>query len=92
MKQAPTVPRWRGKFNKLVDEFEREGTLEAQHEPVLWISNAVLAPKEDRGTRMTMNMRNVHKVIKQITVSVPRVENIEVEITGCTVFSKKYFK
>ena len=56
----------------LQDEFDREiqcmvkeGICEEHHGPTLRVSNPVLEPKPDVGMRVTVDMKNVNKAIKQ---------------------------
>ena len=56
--------------------------------PAPWVSNVVLAPKDDGDIRITVDMRNANKAIKPTNIPIPRVEDIKCQLTGCQFFSK----
>ena len=56
---------------------ERAGVIEEHSGPAPWISNIVLAPKEDGSLRVTVDMRQVNKAIKSTNVPIPNVEDIK---------------
>ena len=51
----------RAKFEKLLNKLEEEGTIEEHHGPAPWMSNVVLAPKDDGSTRLTEIGNKVNK-------------------------------
>ena len=71
---------------------EAANLIEEHHGPAPWISNPVLTPKDDGGTRVTVDMRNVNKAIQPTNIPIPRVEEIKSELAGCKHFSKLDFK
>lgn len=42
---------------------EEQGIIEEDTGPAPWVSNAVLAPKDDGGIRVTVDMRNANDAI-----------------------------
>ena len=81
-----------GKRNTELDKMEAAGMIEEHDGPAPWISNLVLTPKDDGGTRVTVDMRNANKAIKPTNIPIPRVEDIKSELAGCKTFSKLDFK
>ena len=66
--------------------------IEEHHGPAPWLSNTVLAPKDDGGMRVTVDMQNANKAIKPTNIPIPRVEEIKSDLAGSKVFSKLDFK
>ncbi len=91
-RRRPTAFHLRAKQIKELDKMEAGGLIEEHHGPAPWISNTVLTPKPDGGTRVTVDMRNVNKAIRPTNIPIPRVEEIKSELAGCKVFSKLDFK
>ena len=81
-----------GKMEKELDNLEKQDMIEEHHGPVEWISNLVLAPKDDGGVRVTVDMRNANKAIQPTHIPIPRAEEIKAQLAGNTVFSKLDFK
>ena len=69
-----------------------EGICSEHHGPAERVSNPVLQPKADGGMRVTVDMKNVNKAIKQTNIPIPRVEDIKARLANCKVFSKLDFK
>ena len=67
---------------------EEQGIIEEHHGPAPWVSNAVLAPKDDGGVRVTIDMRQANPAIKDTHLPVPRVDDIQSRLAGNKVFSK----
>ena len=44
---------------------EKEGIIEEHTGPATWVSNVVLAPKENDNVRITADMRRVNKAIEE---------------------------
>lgn len=42
---------------------KEQGIIEEHDGPAPWVSNAVLAPKDDGGIRVTVDMRNANQAI-----------------------------
>ena len=91
-RRRPVPYHLREKRNKELDKMEADDLIEEHHGPVPWISNNVLAPKNDGGTRVTTDMRNVNKAIRPTNIPIPRVEEIKSELAGSKVFSKLNFQ
>ena len=71
---------------------EQAGVVEDHEGPATWTSNIVLAPKDDGGIRVTIDMRQANKAIQDTRFPVPRAEDIRMELNGCHWFSKLDFK
>eukprot|EP00112_Aurelia_sp_Birch-Aquarium-sp1_P021838 Seg5974.1 transcript_id=Seg5974.1/GoldUCD/mRNA.D3Y31 product="Retrovirus-related Pol polyprotein from transposon 17.6" protein_id=Seg5974.1/GoldUCD/D3Y31 len=70
-----------------------ENNIIAEHVgPAPWISNVVLAPKDDGGIRVTVDMRQANLAIESTNILIRRVEDIETQLAGCQHFSKLEFK
>ena len=82
----------RAKRDAELAKMEEAGLIEEHHGPASWVSNLVLTPKPDGGTRVTVDMRNVNKAIKPTNIPIPRVEEVKAELAGCQWFSKMDFK
>ena len=50
-----------GKRDEALKQMEKDGVIEEHKGPAKWISNLVLAPKDDGGTRVVLDMRNPKK-------------------------------
>ena len=61
-------------------------------EPAEWISNVVLAPKDDGTLRVTMDARNVNKAIQSSNLPIPKQEDIKAKLSHKKFFSKLDFK
>ena len=48
----------------------------------------VVAPKDDGDIRITLDAKNVNKVLKSNNFPIPRQEDIKVKLAGAKVFSK----
>lgn len=70
----------------------KDDIIEEHQGPTSQVSNVVLTPKKDGGMRVTEDMREPNKAIKDIHVSIPRPEDIKVQLAGCRYFSKLDFK
>ena len=82
----------RDKLDAELEKMEREDIIEPHEGPAPWISNTVLSPKDDGGTRVTIDMRAANKAIKQTNIPIPRPEEISSELSGYKRFSKIDFK
>ena len=82
----------RAKEKKELDKMLAQGIIEEHEGPAPWISNTVLAPKPDGGTRVTVDMRNVNRAILSSNIPIPRVEEIKAELAGNKVFTRLDFK
>ena len=70
---------------------EKQGIIEPHAGPTPWISNVVLAPKDDGNIRVTVDMRQVKKAIKSTNLPIPKVEDIKAKMAGNKVFFKLGF-
>ena len=67
----------RKKLEKELNKMEGEGLIEEHTGPAPWISNTVLAPKDDESICVTVDMRNVNKAIQPTNIPIPHVEEIK---------------
>lgn len=80
------------KLDKEIEKMEWEGVIEDHVGPAPWISNIVLAPKDDCGIRVTVDMRGPNKTILDTGIPIPKPEHIRKEFNGCNWFSKLDFE
>ena len=71
-----------------IDKMEGADITEEHSGPAPWISNIVLAPKEVGSLRVTVDMRQVNKAIKNTHVPIPNVKDIKAQLSGCRYFTK----
>lgn len=78
----------------VIDDMIAQDVIEEHpsNESAAWVSNAVLAPKPDGSIRVTLDARNVNKVIKPTNQPIPRQEDIKARLAGAKIFSKMDFK
>ena len=81
-----------GKLDREIDRMERDGVVEDHDGPAPWVSNLSLAPKDDGGLRVTVDMRAPNKAILDTGLPIPKPEDIRKELKGCKHFSKLDFK
>ena len=79
---------------KVIYKMIADGVIEEHplDEPALWVSNAVLAPKDDGTLRVTLDARNVNKAIFSSNHPIPKHEDIKTRLSGSRIFSKMDFK
>ena len=53
-----------------------------------WVSNIVIAPKDDGNIRITLDAKNLNKAIPASSFSIPRQEDIKAKLAGSKFFSK----
>ena len=82
----------RAKFDREIKNMEAEGIIEEHEGPAPWISNVVLAPKDDGQVRVTLDMKRTNKAIKATNIPIPRIEDIKSTLAGSKSFSKLDFK
>ena len=75
-----------------LDKMEKAGIIEDHEGPAPWVSNTVLAPKNDGGVRITVDMRRPNEAIKDTNIPIPRAEDIRSRMAGNVTFSKLDFK
>ena len=59
---------------------EKEGIIEEPTGPAPWVSNVVLAPKENGSGRVAVDMRRVDKASKKTNLYHPKVEDIKAQL------------
>ena len=57
-------------------------------EPAPWVSNIVIAPKDDGDIRITLDAKNVNRAILSSNYPIPRQEDVKAKMGGSKVFSK----
>ena len=82
----------RERLRKEIKHMEEAGIIEDHHGPAPWISNIVLAPKDNGEVRVTVDMRKPNEAIKDTHIPIPRAEDIRAELAGSKYFSKLDFK
>ena len=82
----------RAKFDREIKNLEAEGIIEEHEGPAPWISNVVLAPKDDSQVHVTLDMKRTNKAIKATNIPIPRIEDIKSTLAGSKSFSKLDFK
>lgn len=95
---APTVQAERPipyhlkkRFDAKVDKMTNQRIVEDHEGPAPWVSNPVLAPKDDGDIRFTIDLKDKNKAILSTNVPIPRVEDIKACLSGCRHFSKLDF-
>ena len=75
--------------SKVVEDMIKQDVLEEHptNEAAPWVSNAVIAPKQNGAIRMTLDARNVNKAILPTNHPIPRHEDIKAKLAGCKIFS-----
>ncbi len=91
-RRRPVAFHLRKGRSRELQKMEDGGLIEEHQGPAPWVSNTVLTPKPNGGTRVTVDMRNVNKAIKPTNIPIPRVEEITSELAGSGVFSKLDFR
>ena len=92
---APSRPipfHLRDRFQNEIRKMEEADIIEPHIGPAPWISNPVLAPKDDGGIRVTVDMRAANKAILSTNIPIPRAEDIRAQLSGCKYFTKLDFK
>ena len=88
-----TVPyHLEAQYDREIERLEEAGIVEDHEGPAPWISNILLAPKDDGGVRVTLDMREPNKAIQGNGLPIPRAEDIRRGFAGCSVFTKLDFK
>ena len=75
-----------------INHMEEVGVIEEHHGPAPWVSNTVIALKDDGVIRLTVDMRNPNKAIQPTNLPIPRAEEVRARLAGCRLFSKCDFK
>ena len=53
-----------------------------------WVSNIVIAPKDNGDIRITLDAKNLNKAMQSSNFPIPRQEDIKVKLSGAKIFSK----
>ena len=78
----------RGRLEKELSAMEENDVIEEHIGPVTWLSNLVLAPKDDGGIRVTVDLRNANRAIRPSHIPIPRPEEVRANLSGYKVYSK----
>ena len=78
------------RVDEKVDEMLRSDVIEEHRtgKPAPWISNIVIAPKDDGDIRVTLDAKNLNEAVQASSFPIPRQEDIKVKLTGAKLFSK----
>ena len=78
------------RVGEVIDEMMKFGVVEEhpQGEHAPWVSNIVIAPKDDGDIRITLDAKNVNKALRASNFPIPRQEDIKAKLSGAKVFSK----
>ncbi|GBM17919.1 hypothetical protein AVEN_111073-1 [Araneus ventricosus] len=76
-------PKLEEKFKKL----ENEGIIAKVDNPQGWVSNLVLIEKTDGSIRLSLDPKDLNKVIKRDYVLIPKIEELVPKLTDKKVFS-----
>ena len=71
---------------------EENAIIVEHHGPAPWMSNFVLAPKDDGQTRFTLDTCCTNKAIKATNIPITRIEEIKAKLAGSDCLSKLDFK
>ena len=95
VKPVAEVPRripyhLKSRVEEGIQRMMRDGVIEEHpnREPAPWVSNIVIAPKDDGDIRITLDAKNVNKGLKASNYPIPRQEDIKARLTGKKLFSK----
>ncbi len=90
----PTPYHMEGRAAAALDNMLKADVIEEHpvNEPAPWVSNVVLAPKDDGELRVTMDARNVNKAIQSSNLPIPKQEDIKAKLAHKKYFSKLDFK
>ena len=67
---------------------EKKGIIEEHTGQDPWVSDIVLAPKENDSVRVTVDMRRVDKAIKKTSLPIPRVEDTKAQLSSSKVYAE----
>ena len=71
-----------------LEKTQVEGIIELHTGPAPWVSNLVVALKDDANIRITVDMRNVNKAIQNTRIPIPKVNDIKAKLSGSKFFTK----
>ena len=77
---------------KELQSVETQGIIGEHHSAEPWISNGILAPKDNDSIRVTVDIRKVNKAIQNTNISIAKKDDIEAIMAGSDIFSKLNFK
>ena len=78
----------RKQFDIDCEKLIEQGIFEESEGPSEWISNPVIVPKPDGGTRITVDYRNLNKSLLNSHHPIPRIDDLRASMNGCKYFSK----
>ena len=90
--KKPVPYHLQARLDKEIERMEKDGVIRDHDGPAPWISDLVLAPKDDAGLRVTVDMREPNKAIMDTGIPIPRAEDIRKEFAGCSYFTKLDFR
>ena len=80
----------KSRVDQAIGDMVQQGVIEehpkGEHAP--WVSNVVIAPKDDGDIRITLDAKNVNKALLSSNFPIPRQEDIKAKLSGKKVFSK----
>ena len=78
------------RVDEKIDEMLRSDVIEEHPtgQPAPWVSNIVIAPKDDGDIRITLDAKNLNKAVQASNFPIPRQEDIKVKLSGAKLFSK----
>ena len=78
------------RVDEKIDEMSRSDVIEEHPtgQPAPWVSNIVIAPKDDGDIRITLDAKNLNKAVQASSFPIPRQEDIKVKLSGAKFFSK----
>ena len=73
-----------------IDEMLRSDVIKehATGQPAPWISNIVIAPKDDGDIRFMLDAKNLNEAVQASSFPIPQQEDFKVKLTGSKLFSK----
>ena len=89
-------PPWRipyhlkDRLNEKIGEILSSDVIEEHPngESAPWVSNNVIAPKDDGDIRVTLDANNLNKAVQASNFPIPRQEDIKAKLAGAQFFSK----
>ena len=78
------------RVDEAIEEMMKNDVIEEhpQGEVASWVSNIVIAPKDNGDIRITLDAKNLNKAIPSSSFPIPRQEDIKTRLAGAKFFSK----
>ena len=76
-------------INEAIEQMIKEDVIEEHPTTQAWVSCAIITPKSDGGTRVTLD---VNKALQAANHPIHRLEDIQARLAGARVFSKLDFE